>query len=138
MIVSRAIVQSRERANETALVEAVRVCSRGLLGPTALLMQAWSRLQLPLAITEAHLSGSAEDRARWFSYLWTGADAAVAAEVPVRAVTAWALLGSYGWDRLVTRGACSYEPPCEHELAAVDSHSSTELEGLSQSGNARQ
>lgn len=91
-------------------VEAVRVCRRGLLGPTALLTEAWSRLRLPLAITEAHLSGPAEDRARWFSYLWTGADAAARAGVPVRAVTAWALLGSYGWDRLVTRGACSYEP----------------------------
>jgi dTDP-4-dehydrorhamnose reductase len=32
------------------------------------------------------------------------------AGVPVRAVTAWALYGSYGWDRLVTAGACSYEP----------------------------
>jgi dTDP-4-dehydrorhamnose reductase len=91
-------------------VEAVRVCRRGLLGPTVLLRQAWSRLGLPLAITEAHLSGSPEDRARWFSYLWTEAEAALDAGVPVRAVTAWALLGSYGWDALVTRGACSYEP----------------------------
>jgi dTDP-4-dehydrorhamnose reductase len=91
-------------------VEAVRVCRRGLLGPTALLHQAWSRLGLPLAITEAHLSGCPEDRARWFSYLWTGAEAALDAGIPVRAVTAWALLGSYGWDALVTRGACSYEP----------------------------
>jgi dTDP-4-dehydrorhamnose reductase len=162
-------------------VEAVRVCRRGLLGPTALLMQAWSRLGLPLAITEAHLSGPADDRARWFSYVWTGADAAVNAGIPVRAVTAWALLGSYGWDRLVTRGACSYEPgafeirgrrltetpyagflralgsgtprvveggwwrsderllypPCQHELASLDSEPTAELDGLSQSGARR-
>jgi dTDP-4-dehydrorhamnose reductase len=91
-------------------VEAVRVCRRGLLGPTELLQQAWSRLRVPLAVTEAHLSGSPEDRARWFSYVWTGAEAALDAGVPVKAVTAWALLGSYGWDKLVTRGACSYEP----------------------------
>jgi dTDP-4-dehydrorhamnose reductase len=91
-------------------VEAVRVCRQGLLGPSALLQQAWSRLSLPLAITEAHLSGCPEDRARWFSYLWSEAEAAIDAGVPVRAVTAWALLGSYGWDTLVTRGACSYEP----------------------------
>jgi dTDP-4-dehydrorhamnose reductase len=91
-------------------VEAVRVCRRGLLGPTELLRQAWSRLGLPLAITEAHLAGCPEDRARWFSYLWTGAEAALAQGIPVRAVAAWALLGSYGWDALVTRGACSYEP----------------------------
>jgi dTDP-4-dehydrorhamnose reductase len=91
-------------------VEAVRVCRQGLLGPTALLRQAWTRLGLPLAITEAHLSGCPEDRARWFSYLWTGAEAALDEGIPVRAVTAWALLGSYGWDALVTRGASSYEP----------------------------
>jgi dTDP-4-dehydrorhamnose reductase len=98
------------RAKRYADVEAVRACRQGLLGPTALLRQAWSRLGLPLAITEAHLSGCPEDRARWFSYLWTGAEAALDEGIPVRAVTAWALLGSYGWDALVTRGACSYEP----------------------------
>jgi dTDP-4-dehydrorhamnose reductase len=91
-------------------VEAVRVCRRGLLGPTALLVEAHARLGIPLAITEAHLSGCPENRARWFSYLWTGAEAARDAGVPVLAVTAWALMGSYGWDALVKRGAWSYEP----------------------------
>jgi dTDP-4-dehydrorhamnose reductase len=91
-------------------VEAVRVCVSGLRGPKALLTEAYARLGLPLAITEAHLSGPPEDRARWFSYVWHAAEAARAEGVPVRAVTAWALLGSYGWDRLVTAGACSYEP----------------------------
>jgi dTDP-4-dehydrorhamnose reductase len=91
-------------------VEAVRVCRDGLYGPGALLRDAHARLGLPLAITEAHLSGCPEDRARWFSYVWTAAEAAGAAGIPVKAVTAWALFGSYGWDRLVTCGACSYEP----------------------------
>jgi len=91
-------------------VEAVRVCRSGLLGPAALLREAYDRLRLPLAVTEAHLSGCPENRARWFSYVWHGAEAACSAGVPVQAVTAWALFGSYGWDRLVTRGACSYEP----------------------------
>jgi dTDP-4-dehydrorhamnose reductase len=90
-------------------VEAVRVCSSGLLGPRALLVEAYERLRVPLAITEAHLGGPAEERARWFSYVWTAAEAAREAGVPLRAVTAWALLGSYGWDKLVTRGASSYE-----------------------------
>lgn len=90
-------------------VEAVRVCADGLLGPGPLLIQAHRRYGTPLAVTEAHLGGSAEERARWFSYVWHGAEAARAGGVPVRAVTAWALLGCYGWDKLVTQGACSYE-----------------------------
>lgn len=91
-------------------VEAVRVCTGGLRGPKALLVEAHARLGLPLAITEAHLAGPPQDRARWFSYVWSAAEAARAEGVPVKAVTAWALFGSYGWDRLVTQGACSYEP----------------------------
>jgi dTDP-4-dehydrorhamnose reductase len=90
-------------------VEAVRVCSSGLRGPAALLIDAFARFGTPLAITEGHLAGPAEEQARWFSYLWQGAETARAAGVPVQAVTAWALLGSYGWDRLVVEGACSYE-----------------------------
>jgi dTDP-4-dehydrorhamnose reductase len=90
-------------------VEAVRVCRSGLRGPGALLTEAYERLGVPLAITEAHLAGSAEERARWLSYVWTCAESARAGGVPVQAVTAWALFGSYGWDRLVTEGASSYE-----------------------------
>jgi dTDP-4-dehydrorhamnose reductase len=90
-------------------VEAVRICRDGLLGPTALLTEAYQRYRTEVAITEAHLGGPAEERARWFSYVWQSAEAARRAGVPVRAVTAWALLGSYGWDKLVTRGPCSYE-----------------------------
>jgi dTDP-4-dehydrorhamnose reductase len=90
-------------------VDAVRVCRSGLLGPARLLIEAQRRFGGPVAITEAHLAGTPEDRARWFSYLWHAAETARGAGVPVRAVTAWALLGSYGWDRLVTDGPCSYE-----------------------------
>jgi dTDP-4-dehydrorhamnose reductase len=90
-------------------VEAVRVCCSGLHGPARLLIEAFERYRTPLAITEAHLGGPPDEQARWFSYLWQGAEAARAVGVPVRAVTAWALLGSYGWDRLVVEGASSYE-----------------------------
>ncbi|MDF3066620.1 MAG: hypothetical protein K0R38_2221 [Polyangiaceae bacterium] len=90
-------------------VEAVRVSRRGLLGPSPLLMEAFDRYQTPLAITEAHLGGHADEQARWFSYLWHSAERARAAGAEVLAVTAWALCGSYGWDQLVTQGATSYE-----------------------------
>ncbi len=90
-------------------VEAVRVSRRGLVGPTPLLLEAFQRYRTPLAITEAHLGGHADEQARWFSYVWHAAESARAAGAQVSAVTAWALCGSYGWDRLVTNGACSYE-----------------------------
>jgi dTDP-4-dehydrorhamnose reductase len=90
-------------------VEAVRVCRRGLIGPGPLLTQAYDRYQTPLALTEAHLGGDPDEQARWFSYLWSSAEGARSRGVPVVAVTAWALLGSYGWDQLVTKGPCSYE-----------------------------
>lgn len=90
-------------------VEAVRVCREGLLGPGALLAEAYERYRTPLAVTEAHLAGHADEQARWFSYVWHAAEELRRSGVPVRAVTAWALCGSYGWDQLVTQGASSYE-----------------------------
>jgi dTDP-4-dehydrorhamnose reductase len=96
-------------AGRYADVEAVRVCDSGLIGPGPLLTEAFRRFQTPVAVTEAHLGGPPEERARWFSYVWHAAETVRALGIPVRAVTAWALLGSYGWDRLVTDGACSYE-----------------------------
>jgi dTDP-4-dehydrorhamnose reductase len=91
-------------------VEAVRVCDAGLVGPAALLIEAHERFRTPVAITEAHLAGHPEEQARWFSFVWQAAESARSLGVPVRAVTAWALFGSYGWDKLVTQGPCSYEP----------------------------
>jgi dTDP-4-dehydrorhamnose reductase len=90
-------------------VEAVRVCRSGLVGPAALLSEAYARYRRPLAITEAHLAGPPDEQARWFAYMWHQAQAARSAGADMRAITAWALCGSYGWDQLVTRGACSYE-----------------------------
>jgi dTDP-4-dehydrorhamnose reductase len=90
-------------------VEAVRVCKSGLIGPAQLLVDAHARYGATMAITEAHLAGHPDEQARWFSYLWQAAQAARGAGARVEAVTAWALFGSYGWDRLVTSGASSYE-----------------------------
>jgi dTDP-4-dehydrorhamnose reductase len=90
-------------------VEAVRVCRQGLIGPSALLAEAHARYRTPLAVTEVHLAGHPDEQARWFSHIWQAAELLRASGVPMRAVTAWALCGSYGWDQLVTRGASSYE-----------------------------
>lgn len=89
-------------------VEAVR--ADGLVGPVALLRAAWQRFHLPLAITEAHLGCTREDQLRWLVEMWDAAGDAAAAGADVRAVTVWALLGSYDWHCLVTRDEGCYEP----------------------------
>lgn len=91
-------------------VEAVRVRAEGCAGPRALLKEAWERYALPLAVTEAHLGCTREEQLRWFKEVWDGAQSLRAAGADVRAVTAWALLGSYDWDSLLTRAAGRYEP----------------------------
>ena len=91
-------------------MDAVRARPEGIAGHRAHLLAAWNRYRRPLAITEAHLGCTREEQMRWLMESWDGAVAARAAGADVRAVTAWALLGSYDWDSLVTRPQGHYEP----------------------------
>ena len=91
-------------------VEAVRVCAEGPAGPRAILREAWERYRLPLAVTEAHLGCTREEQMRWLAEVWSAASALRGEGADVRAVTAWALFGSYDWDSLVTCAAGHYEP----------------------------
>jgi dTDP-4-dehydrorhamnose reductase len=91
-------------------VEAVRVCAEGTAGPRVLLREAWERYRLPMAVTEAHLGCTREEQMRWFLEVWEAAQELRAEGVPLRAVTAWALLGSYDWNYLLTCAAGHYEP----------------------------
>jgi dTDP-4-dehydrorhamnose reductase len=109
-------------------VEAVRVRSAGLSGIDTLLREAWSRYQIPVAVTEAHLGCSVEEQIRWVVELWDGATRVRSDGVDCIALTVWALLGSYFWNELVTRANGHYEPgvfdlrsgaPVATELAAV-------------------
>ena len=92
-------------------VDAVRVPGVGLRGHAPVLIEAWERYRLPLAITEAHLGCTREEQMRWLMDAWHGAHDAVAAHADVRAVTAWALLGSWDWDSLLTRVDAKYYEP---------------------------
>ncbi|MFW6058784.1 MAG: family 1 glycosylhydrolase [Phycisphaeraceae bacterium] len=90
-------------------VAAVRVT--GLRTFEQVLCEAWRRYRRPVAITEAQLQApDALDRLRWFWEAWDGAMRARRQGADVRAVTAWALLGAYDWDSLVTRWRGRYEP----------------------------
>ncbi|MBD2201859.1 sugar nucleotide-binding protein [Calothrix sp. FACHB-1219] len=90
-------------------VEAVRVCAEGLAGPRTLLKETWERYQLPIAVTEVHLSCTREEQLRWLNEVWNAAQELREQGVDVRAVTAWALLGSFDWNSLLTRCVGYYE-----------------------------
>lgn len=91
-------------------VEAVRVRAEGIAGHAEVLMRAWERYGLPLAITEVHLGCTREEQVRWLVEAWRGAHAARDAGADVRAVTIWAAFGSFDWSSLVTREEGTYEP----------------------------
>jgi dTDP-4-dehydrorhamnose reductase len=90
-------------------VEAVRASDHGIAGHYTHLMAAWNRYRIPVAITELHLACTRDEQLRWFAEGWEGACAAQRDGADVRAVTPWALLGSYDWDSLLTQDARRYE-----------------------------
>jgi dTDP-4-dehydrorhamnose reductase len=91
-------------------VEAVRARAQGVAGHEANLLDAWRRYRLPVALTEVHLGCTRDEQIRWLVESWRGAQSARNRGADVRAVTAWALLGSHNWDSLVTRDTGHYEP----------------------------
>jgi dTDP-4-dehydrorhamnose reductase len=91
-------------------VEAVRVMNPPPVGLAGLLEQVWERYGLPLAVTESHNGCTREEQMRWTLEAWRAAERLIARGADVRAVTAWALLGSYDWNSLLTEAAGHYEP----------------------------
>jgi dTDP-4-dehydrorhamnose reductase len=91
-------------------VESVRVAGVEMSGHLGLLRQLWDRYHIPLAITEAHLGGTREEQLRWFVEAYEAAETARVGGADVRAVTLWAMLGSFGWNTLVTCASNHYEP----------------------------
>jgi dTDP-4-dehydrorhamnose reductase len=90
-------------------VDAIRSVRPGVIGLPKLLQQAWERYGRPLAVTECHNGATREDQVRWFVEVWNGVEELRASGVDVRAVTAWSLLGSHDWNRMVTRFIGHYE-----------------------------
>jgi dTDP-4-dehydrorhamnose reductase len=88
--------------------------ARGLLNPTGgltpLLREAWDRYGIPLVLTESHLDATRDDQLRWLAETWHVAMAARAEGIDFRAVTTWALFGSFDWNSLLTRSDGYYEP----------------------------
>lgn len=90
-------------------VEAVRVLEPGPQGLRGAIDEAWQRYRRPIAITEVHNGCTREEQIRWLGEAWSIARAARDRGVDLRAVTAWALFGSQGWNTLLT-GEGVYEP----------------------------
>ncbi|HEY0059268.1 MAG TPA: dTDP-4-dehydrorhamnose reductase [Flavisolibacter sp.] len=79
-------------------------------GPYTLLKEAWERLGLPMAITECHLHSVREEQMRWFHEMWKTLNRLKSEGVDIKAITAWALFGLYGWNKLCTKPYGDYEP----------------------------
>lgn len=95
--------------HQYADVEAVRVCAEGIAGPQMLIQETWDRYKLPIAVTEVHHGCTREEQLRWVKEVWDAAIHLRSQGVDIRAITAWALLGSYDWNSLVTRADGHYE-----------------------------
>ena len=88
--------------------------SRALATPTPgigpLLDEIWTRYRLPLAVTEAHIDANREDQLRWLLEIWEAGKQARRDGVDLRAITGWALLGSFDRNSLVTADKGYYKP----------------------------
>jgi dTDP-4-dehydrorhamnose reductase len=90
-------------------VEAVRAVLPAPGGLEGALDEAWARYGRPLAVTESHNGCTREEQVRWVREAWETAERLRGRGVEVRAVTAWALLGTYDWNSLLTRQHGHYE-----------------------------
>jgi dTDP-4-dehydrorhamnose reductase len=91
-------------------VDAVRAHAAGCAGHRRVLMEAWERYRLPVALTEVHAGCTREEQMRWLVAAWRGAERARRDGADVQAVTLWAFFGSVDWDSLVVRCDGVYEP----------------------------
>lgn len=98
------------KIHQYADVEAVRVDHGQPSGLEILLREAWNRYQLPIAITEVHLHCTREEQVRWFKEKYETCCALIQEGIVIKAVTAWSLLGAFGWNRLLMQKKGDYEP----------------------------
>jgi dTDP-4-dehydrorhamnose reductase len=90
-------------------VEAVRASPEPIGGYAGALAAVWKRYGRPIAITEVHMGCTDDEQVRWWMEAWDAATHAKRTGIDVRAVTAWALFGSYDWDSLMVDERGHYE-----------------------------
>jgi dTDP-4-dehydrorhamnose reductase len=90
-------------------VEAVRVQLKEPSGIAVLLEEVWNRFKLPMVLTEVHINCDYENQIRWFGKIRDTCRHLMLSGVDIRALTTWAMLGSFGWNRLLTKAGGDYE-----------------------------
>ncbi len=93
-------------------MDAVRILRPNPVDLKSLLRQTWDRYGLPIAVTECHNGCTREEQMRWLFEAWRAALELREEGVDLRALTAWALLGGFDWDSLITKPAGHYEVGC--------------------------
>ena len=91
-------------------IEAARCMAFPTQGIGPLLRETWERYKLPVAITEVHIDSTRDDQLRWLSEIWCAAQQAKTGGIDIRAVTVWALFGSFDWNCLLRECRGYYEP----------------------------
>ncbi|WP_256010941.1 family 1 glycosylhydrolase [Desertivirga xinjiangensis] len=92
-------------------VEAVRVdLDEEEYGAKLLLKEAWDRFKIPIAVTEVHLGCTRDEQMRWLKNIYTTCCELKQEGANILAITAWSMLGSYGWNKLLTSKNVEYEP----------------------------
>jgi dTDP-4-dehydrorhamnose reductase len=94
------------RYTDTEVVRANPDARRGF---KVLATEIWERYGIPMAVTESHLHCTREEQLRWFKEIWDGATDLTKKGINIKGVTAWALLGSFDWDTLLTKTGTQYE-----------------------------
>jgi dTDP-4-dehydrorhamnose reductase len=96
--------------DQYADVGAVDTGQAKLPSPSSILIEAWNRYEIPLAVTEVHTMGNRDSQMRWLFEIWKESKRAREHGANVVAVTAWSLLGTYDWHKLCTQCEGFYEP----------------------------
>lgn len=90
-------------------VAAIRALDPPPQGLEGALKEAWHRYGIPLAVTEVHNGCTREEQMRWIAQVWDIAARLCEEAIPIEAVTLWSMLGSMGWNSLLTAQG-HYEP----------------------------
>lgn len=96
--------------DQYADVGAVDTGQVNLPSTQSILLEAWDRYKIPIAVTEVHTMGNRDSQMRWLYEVWKDAKKAKAKGADIRAITAWSLLGTYDWHKLCTHCEGFYEP----------------------------
>ncbi len=97
------------RTHHYADTEAVRAEVDYDGGFKKLATEIWERYHKPLAVTEVHLHCTREEQLRWFKEILDDSVVLTNQGIDIQGVTAWALLGSFDWDSLLTKTGTQYE-----------------------------